>query len=165
MSVPPIIAGVDISSHLLAIVYLDARNGNLYETLELKLKPGGRHPDMARNANFGIAGRDLSRALAVFIENGMGGQAGAIAPMNRAIGALVSRIDPSVPVNLYGPSEWKKAAGLKGNADKDTIRAHARSLYPELEALASQDIHDAALIARAGFNESLDWANRLAENA
>lgn len=161
---PDLIAGVDVSSHILAIVYLEARTGALHSTLELRLKPGGKHPDMPRSPNFGIAGRDLSKARAVFIENGMGADKRSVSLMGRATGALINHIDPDVPVSLYGPSEWKKAVGLKGNADKEAIRAHARVLYPELDALCSQDICDAACIARAGFNES-STAAILAEGA
>jgi Holliday junction resolvasome RuvABC endonuclease subunit len=53
-----------------------------------------------------------------------------------------------VPVQFLKPSEWKKLAGLKGNANKDVVLGHAQLNYNV--RIDSQDAADALLIAVAG---------------
>lgn len=169
MNRPPLLAGVDVSSHIIAIALIDARNADLYETLELRIKPGGDNPAMPMATAFRLAADTLSWANAIWIENPMGAHPKSIATGNRAIGALLREIgglDPVPPVNLIVPPTWKKLAGLKGNAPKPVISTRALDLYPTLAGPDySQDICDAACIAYAGYAESLAAADRLARNA
>jgi Holliday junction resolvasome RuvABC endonuclease subunit len=53
-----------------------------------------------------------------------------------------------VPVQFLKPSEWKKLAGLKGNANKDVVLGHAQLNYNV--RIDTQDAADALLIAVAG---------------
>jgi Holliday junction resolvasome RuvABC endonuclease subunit len=58
-----------------------------------------------------------------------------------------------VPVQFLKPSEWKKLAGLKGNASKDDVWVTAFwrvSMCPGMPEPANQDAADALLIAVAG---------------
>lgn len=160
------IAGVDVSSRIIAIVLLDEHTGALRETLELRIggKRGG-DPTMPQSSAFRIAAETLALARTIVIENPMGGRALGVALCNRALGALIHALEPTpgTKIILWSPTEWKTKAGLHGHADKAAIRKVATALYPEL-AGASQDTCDAAMIARAGYHETSDAA-RLAENA
>lgn len=153
-----LIAGVDVSSKLLAIVRLDASTGALYDTLELRIRSHNNPAEMPRDAAFALAAVTLGECGAVFIEDGMGRFPKSVALLNRVVGALLHSlvIYPETSVNLYAPSVWKKLAGLKGNADKPAIKKHAKLLYPKL--VGSQDIHDAACIGYAGYQESLHFS-------
>lgn len=168
MTPPALIAGVDVSSRVLAIALLSAHTGALHETLELKIGgKKGSEPRMAQSSAFRFASEAISWAHTAYIENPMGGQPLGVALCNRALGALIHSLGdecPDTKIVLYGPTVWKAKAGLKGNAGKPEIKRHAVALYPELVGPTfSQDICDAACIARAGFND--ETANRLAENA
>jgi Holliday junction resolvasome RuvABC endonuclease subunit len=55
----------------------------------------------------------------------------------------------AVPVQFLKPSEWKKLAGLKGNAHKIDVWEEARSLNYCIP-VDTQDAADALLIAVAG---------------
>lgn len=162
----PLIAGVDVSSRVLAVVLLNAHTGALHETLEMKVGGAkGGDPGMAQSSAFRIIADTCSWASTVYIENPMGGQVHAVALCNRALGALIHRLGdyPESEIVFFSPTGWKKAAGMKGNAGKPVIREHALALYPELAGPGfSQDICDAACIARAGFNVSV---TRLVEGA
>lgn len=165
---PPLIAGVDVSSRILAVVLLDAHTGALHETLELKIGgKKGSEPRMAQSSAFRYAAEAVSWASTAYIENPMGGQPLGVALCNRALGALIHALGDQCPetnIVLYGPTVWKVKAGLKGNAGKPEIKRHALELYPELVGPTfSQDICDAACIARSGYNA--ETAERLARNA
>jgi Holliday junction resolvasome RuvABC endonuclease subunit len=84
----------------------------------------------------------------------MGAQVKGVAEVERVVGAVIAAIPRKTSVSLISPSEWKKIVGLKGNAQKETIREFADSLYPALEN-SSQDLHDASLIARACYVEGI----------
>lgn len=164
-----LIAGVDVSSRVLAIVLLDANTGALRETLELKIGgKKGSEPGMAQSSAFRLAAETLSWASVAYAENPMGAQPLAIALCNRALGALIHAMGDQCPetrIVILEPAKWKKDSGLKGNAPKSVIADRALAHYPQLAGPGfSQDICDAAMIARAGWHDHTG-ASRLAEHA
>lgn len=162
MTRPPLIAGVDSSTKLVAIALLNAATGELHSTLKLRCQRGrSDHPAMPRDAAYRIAAETLNSCQRVYIEAPMGKYATDVG--NRALGALLSRL--TIPATLYVPTRWKALSGLSGAATKADIREHALDLFPTLRATpaVSQDICDAAVIARAGYLD--ETATRLAENA
>lgn len=55
------------------------------------------------------------------------------------------------------PGEWKKSAGLKGNANKDAVAALGRALLADAGEPADdlrQDAYDALCMARASYNDA-----------
>lgn len=160
----PLIAGVDVSTKLVAIALLDAHTGALKETLELRCDKGASaHPSMPRDSAYRLAADTLNTCTHVYIEEPFGKYSVELG--NRALGALLARI--TVPVTLYGPTKWKALAGIPGNADKGLIRMAAYKRHKKLwanGASVSQDLCDALIIARAGWNDHTG-ASRLAENA
>lgn len=144
------IAGVDVSSRVIAIALLDTETGELRETLELAIKPGGVGPTMPQAPAFRIAAETIARATHAWIEDPMGSHPRSIASGSRAVGALIASIPPWVEVTLVPPPKWKKLAGMPGNATKLTIKQHVYNLgmFPHGTVL-SQDLCDAACIARA----------------
>lgn len=145
---PPLIAGVDVSTKLVAIVLLDAATGVLHSTLELRCATGrSDSPAMPRDAAYRTAADTLNACQHVYVEAPKGKYSVDVG--NRALGALLAYL--TVPVTLFVPTAWKKAAGMKGSAGKVTIADQARKVFPELTFSTSQDICDAACIAHAGY--------------
>jgi Holliday junction resolvasome RuvABC endonuclease subunit len=67
---------------------------------------------------------------------------------------------PHAPIEYLQPSEWKKLAGLKGNAKKDLVWRLADELLGDYRAAPSQDAADALLIAVAGWHRNEDVMER-----
>lgn len=82
----------------------------------------------------------------------MGRQVKGVAEVERVVGSVIASVPKKIAVSLIGPAEWKKIVGLKGNAQKEEIAVHAIDLYAVLSE-SSQDILDAAMIARSCFLE------------
>lgn len=71
------------------------------------------------------------------------------------VSGVATRVWPNAELWRPTPGEWKKGAGLKGNANKDAVREFALSLYPEAEE-ERQDALDALLMAYAGYRTSVE---------
>jgi hypothetical protein len=158
---PALVAGVDVSTVLVAVVILDAsRDGfplvHVGEHPLAKLpKEGANKATRCRDVSLRIAalGIQARGCRTVYVEQPMGRHVGSVAEVERVVGAFLARLSRGIYAELRGPSAWKADAGLPGNAAKPAIRAEAERHYPILRN-RSQDACDAALIARAGCIQS-----------
>jgi hypothetical protein len=75
-----------------------------------------------------------------------------VADLSRVYGAVLAAIPCAIPVTEYVPAEWKRLAGLKGNADKLAVMAWADR---EAQGVVVWDEHmaDAYAVARAYLSE------------
>lgn len=73
------------------------------------------------------------------------------------VSGVATRVWPAAELWRPTPGDWKKGAGLKGNAPKDAVREFALALYPEA-AEERQDALDALCMAYAGWKTSADAA-------
>jgi Holliday junction resolvasome RuvABC endonuclease subunit len=151
-----VIAGIDVSTKSIALVVLSSKTGDISRFDEFLIpdlrKLGGNKAERCRviaETGFPAA---LKRVTVVYVEQPMGRQVKGVAEVERVVGSVIASVPKKTSVSLITPAEWKKAVGLKGNAQKDDIRAFADELYPVLSE-SSQDLHDAALIARSCFVE------------
>lgn len=183
-----LIAGVDVSTKRLAIVRLRLDTGALYDTTVCEIAKDANPAELARTPAIVTLARKTSECRVAYYENPMGGNVKAVARLNRILGACQHATPRSIPIAELSPGEWKKLAGMKGNATKDVIARHGVKLYPDLaehlepaladyekgksaRGVAAQDVLDAACIARAGYVECLanaprqTDAERLAANA
>lgn len=92
---------------------------------------------------------------AVFIEDTAGAGKFRQHDAGRAQGMVQAEVErrwPWVTVQFLKPSEWKKLAGLKGNASKDDVFVEAIRVMETSDArrIPAQDAADALLIAVAG---------------
>jgi Holliday junction resolvasome RuvABC endonuclease subunit len=70
-------------------------------------------------------------------------------PTFRVQGAVLQKIPRETIVYPLIPSQWRKAVGLKGNAQKPDIMAHVLTLFPEFTDVWPQDACDAWCVAEA----------------
>ncbi len=151
------IAGIDVSTKAIAVVVLSASDGSLlrweqFDYPKLNDLPERNVTHRCRWITLDDYASFMRGVHVAQIEQPMGAHAKSVAEVERVVGAVIrstpSKTDVAV---LLGPSEWKKAAGLPGNASKVQIAAYALQLYPLLQG-ESQDILDASLIGRAYYN-------------
>jgi Holliday junction resolvasome RuvABC endonuclease subunit len=71
-----------------------------------------------------------------------------------------SRRGPHAPIEWLQPAEWRRLAGLPGNASKDAVMVKAKELG--WDPRANQDAADAALIATGGAQRNTEdgWPSR-----
>lgn len=69
------------------------------------------------------------------------------------VSGVATRVWPKAELWRPTPGEWKKAAGMKGNARKDDVRSFALDLYPA-GAEERQDALDALCMAYAAWRTS-----------
>lgn len=106
---------------------------------------------------------EYAEVEAVYVEHPISRFPGMAYDEGRAVGMVhceVQRRWPHAPVEYLKPSEWKKLAGLKGNASKAEVFGEASDLlFPVfgrdvardyIEKHGGQDAADALLIAVAG---------------
>ena len=90
---------------------------------------------------------------AVYIEHPISRFPGVAYDEGRAVGitqAEVERRWPHAPVEFLKPAEWRKLAGLPGNASKTDVWRHAYEVVAPALHIGVQDAADALLIAVAG---------------
>lgn len=170
MSGLDLLAGVDVSTKRLAIVRLELPDGWLYDYNVLDIARDLNRAELARTPALAVFARIVGECRVAYYEDPAGFNVGAVARLNRILGACQHATPRAVPVNEYTPPKWKALAGLKGNAGKDAIARRAVELYPDLAELLpnaledaarktprgvwEQDVLDAACIAVAGLNET-----------
>jgi Holliday junction resolvasome RuvABC endonuclease subunit len=146
-------AGIDVSTKAVSIVVLDV-DGQVVVAAEFAIPKQKNKAERCRvvidtGYSFALVGVSV-----VYIEQPMGTSIKGVAEVERVVGAVISGIPPRTPVSLLNPGEWKKRNHINGNATKEVIAELVHELYPEL-AEKSQDIKDAALIARAAVTDCL----------
>lgn len=174
---PDLIGGVDVSTKRIAIVRLDLADGSLYDytVLDIEKRADKNLSELARRPAVSYYARKASECRVVYFENPFGFDKGAVAKLNRVLGACQHATPRAVSVCELSPSAWKVGAGLAGNAKKDAIAFSASNHYaglahclaPALEdfnrktsrGVWEQDVLDAACIARAGYLECLKASN------
>lgn len=73
------------------------------------------------------------------------------------VSGVATRVWPDAELWRPTPGEWKKAAGLKGNAPKEAVAGFVRGFAPEF-AEERQDALDALVMAYASFRTSAEAA-------
>lgn len=73
------------------------------------------------------------------------------------VSGVASMVWPDAELWRPTPGEWKKGAGLKGNATKDAVRGFVGGWSPEF-AEHKQDAIDGLVMAFAGYRTSADAA-------
>ncbi len=152
------IVGLDISTRLIAMVTISSKDGSIvrfdeYAIPDLKRLDRNKAERCRAVADTGFQ-TQMSGVVAAYVEQPMGRQVKGVAEVERVVGAVIAAIPKETCISLISPSEWKKIVGLKGNAQKDDIREFADAIYPVLQN-SSQDLHDAAMIARACYMEGM----------
>lgn len=155
-SVRTVIGGVDVSTKSIALVVLSSKTGEVsrfdeFPIPDLKALGNNKAERCRVIAETGFVSA-LRRVSVLYVEQPMGRQVKGVAEVERVVGSVLACVPRKTAISLITPAEWKKIVGMKGNAQKDEIRKFADHLYPVLIE-SSQDIHDAAMIARACFIE------------
>lgn len=155
------IAGIDVSTKAISIVVLDLRNGALIRADELPVptlkqlnKNKAERPRSFDKDVFMAVLRDVH---VVYVEQPMGRFIHAIAEVERMVGAVLAAVPPKIAVNLIDPQLWREFNGLARVAPKDKVAEAAVFWYPVLEG-ESQDLKDAACIARAGIADYREFS-------
>lgn len=169
MTVRSLLLGIDVSPKRMGWGLVDLVTG---EPVACGMEPidlpdaGWHHQQVARalrevmgHEGRRIVGREQVNSggeiQAVFIEDTAGAGKFRQHDAGRAQGMVQAEVErrwPWVTVQFLKPAEWKKLAGLKGNASKDDIYAHVHLWIgaDEKGHPRSQDACDALLIALAG---------------
>ena len=90
----------------------------------------------------------------VAIERPFGVGTRAVGDMMLVVGLVIACLPPELEVWLLGPTEWRKACGMPGNASKEDVRWFAMSHWPEGKSHSppaswAQDLCDAYCVAWA----------------
>lgn len=161
MTTPALITGVDVSTKLVAVVIVDAAADDFplvhrgeYPLAKLP-KESPNKATRCRDSALDEAAYliEWSGCTSVYVEQPFGASIKGVAEVERVVGAFLRALPRGISSCLLGPSEWKRIAGIGGNANKERIREEAERHYPTLRGRV-QDICDAAIIARAGALES-----------
>jgi Holliday junction resolvasome RuvABC endonuclease subunit len=178
MTVTSLLLGLDVSPRRLGWGMVDLVTG---EPVACGMEPidlpdHGWHHKQVRRALIRVDAQVIwdsanprGEVQAVYIECPISRFPGMAYDEGRAVGetqAEVERRWPHAPIEYLMPSEWKKLAGLKGNASKGEVWAQAgriliKSGKPGNEtARMQQDAADALLIAVAGWHRNEDVMER-----
>ena len=175
MSVRSLLLGLDVSPRRLGFGLVDLITG---EPVACGMEPidlphAGWHHQQVQRA-LGVidpGGPDDFEIQAVFIEDTAGAGKFRQHDAGRAQGMVQAEVErrwPWVTVQFLKPSEWKKLAGLKGNASKGEVSLHALDLLvagPGSPLVVYQDALDALLIAVAGQRRNQESWDRGNEEA
>ena len=117
------VAGIDYSTRAVDVVLLDEdTDAAAWHRVDLE---GADAFDRARDVKFklrrlGTLTDFFEETIAVGIEDPRGYGAGSL---YRVQGAILACIPPTLLVQPWIPSAWRKAVGLPGNASKDAVRS------------------------------------------
>ena len=180
MTVRSLLLGIDVSPKRLGWGLCDLITG---EPVAAGMDPidlphAGWHHQQVQRA-LGVidpGGPDDFEIQAVFIEDTAGAGKFRQHDAGRAQGIVQAEVErrwPWVTVQFLKPSEWKKLAGLKGNATKGEVMAEALILlHPDKRPgyygsglIPAQDAADALLIAVAGQRRNQESWDRGNEEA
>lgn len=151
------ILGVDVSTRSVACAFLDFDSDRAtVRTYEVPPDVTGDALERARTLADLLPRRRASgwdETALVAIERPFGIGTRAVGDMMLVVGIVVACLPPQIPVWLLGPTEWRKACGLAGNASKDDVRAFVTARWtgdPTRNANPaswSQDLCDAWCVA------------------
>jgi Holliday junction resolvasome RuvABC endonuclease subunit len=153
-----LLLGIDVSPRRLGWGLVDLVTGDPvvcgWQNIDLP-DHGWQHQQIAQALMAVPVPRGMCEIQAVYIEDTANAGKYRQHDAGRAQGIAqveVERRWPWVTVQFLKPSEWKKLAGLKGNASKSEVWAHATIVLGEVDigSLLTQDAADALLIAVAG---------------
>ena len=180
MSVRSLLLGIDVSPKRMGWGLVDLITG---EPVSCGMEPidlphAGWHHQQVQRAlrrvgDVALWDSDEPRGeiQAVFIEDTAGAGKFRQHDAGRAQGMVQAEVErrwPWVTVQFLKPSEWKKLAGLKGNASKGEVSLHALDLLvavPGSPLVVYQDALDALLIAVAGQRRNQESWDRGNEEA
>jgi len=155
----PLLLALDPGTRWLGWAFADLADGAPVECgradISEKAAPSLTYEDRLTGALNALRWRGVGhgRVLVIYVEGAGGGPN----PKNTLMiaecaGATIqecARVWPRCPVERLAPAEWKKIAGIKGNADKAAVAERAAALGWRFDHKAD-DASDAALIATAG---------------
>lgn len=147
------VAGIDFDTHAvhLVLVDIDEQRPPWYHRFELH---GGDAFDRARSVRPAMPGPTSilwDETLAFGIEEPQGRHKATVAKLKAVQGAVLACLPEGTLVHPLVPAEWRRLAGLPGNASKDSVAYRSRQLVwvDDTTDVWPQDAHDAHLIARA----------------
>lgn len=100
---------------------------------------------------------DLQYTTYAFVEGAVVGKGGVWSTVSQTYvaGAIIDTLQRyNIPVQVANNSTWKKVAIGKGNANKEQIANHIRSIYTTTE-FHNQDMCDATGIAMYGWDKEV----------
>ena len=170
-----LLLGIDVSPKRMGWGLVDLITG---EPVACGMEPidlphvGWHHQQVARALGvIDPGGPDDFEIQAVFIEDTAGAGKFRQHDAGRAQGMVQAEVErrwPWVTVQFLKPSEWKKLAGLKGNATKGEVMTLAEGIGDHVHpgpSSMSQDAADALLIAVAGQRRNQESWDRGNEEA
>lgn len=180
MTVRSLLLGIDVSPKRMGWGLVDLVTG---EPVACGMEPidlpdAGWHHQQVKRAlsvpNYPGGDGPHSEIQAVFIEDTASAGKFRQHDAGRAQGMVQAEVErrwPWVTVQFLKPAEWKKLAGLKGNATKGEVMVEAYTLmsehgFPSEQVKGqSQDAADALLIAVAGQRRNAETWDRGQEEA
>lgn len=156
----PVILGLDAQMPGIGYGIIDARNGEALLAGWTPIVREGWYEENARKALTGARVIERGWRIAQVVVERVGGGRGVqsmlrVADAAGIVAGISSMIWPDAPLWRPTPGEWKKGAGLKGNANKEAVRALAIEIYPEGEEVR-QDGLDALLMAYAAYRANVE---------
>lgn len=146
-----LVAGIDVSTKAIDCVWVDEDpDGGWQPKWERVTLEGQDAWERTRSIAWLFPRAAFEETLAIGVEVAHGMSSGAV---NRAVGAVLARLPRGTLVKPWTASEWKKANGIPGNAEKDRVAmaAHLHILNHggTINEIWPQDACDAYCIALA----------------
>jgi len=156
----PVILGLDAQVPGIGFGVLDATNGEALLAGWTPISSEGWYEQCAYAALSKATVSERGWLVAQVVVERVGGGRGIqsmlrVADAAGIVAGIATTIWPDAPIWRPTPGEWKKGAGLKGNAKKDDVRALAVEIYPEGEDVR-QDGLDALLMAYAAYRANVE---------
>ena len=156
MTASPVIVGIDPATHGLGVACLSLHTDTIGEVLHAGYVPlvqDGFLEERVRQA-CELADTDKYLPVDIVIER-VGGGRGVqsmlkVADVAGITAGVMSVFWPEATIWRPTPGEWKRGAGMKGNATKPEVMERALLAYPDID---KQDTADAICMALARWNE------------
>ena len=156
----PIILGLDAQMPGIGWGVVDAATGEALDCGWTPILQEGWYEHRAYEALSGANTIGRGWRVAQLVVERVGGGRGVQSMLKVAnaagiVSGVATRVWPTAELWRPTPGEWKKGAGMKGNARKDDVREFALGLYPDAVE-ARQDAFDALCMAYAGWRTSME---------
>lgn len=126
------VAGVDADSFAIHCVFVD-EDDVLPPEYHCWPLTGHDAWERTRTVRQALPRHMFGDVLAVGVENPAGRAGTGLYAVLRVVGAVLTCLPAEVLVQPWRPSEWRKAVGLPGNCDKESVRdlavVHSGSLF------------------------------------
>jgi Holliday junction resolvasome RuvABC endonuclease subunit len=158
MTALPVILGIDPATHGLGVACASVATGEIVAAHYVPRVQDGWLEVRVRQACEG-ANTDRFLPVDIVIER-VGGGRGVqsmlkVADVAGITAGVMSVVWPDAVIWRPTPGEWKKRAGMSGNAKKDAVMDKALELWSDIDR---QDTADAICMAHARWNELAEVA-------